>query len=178
MAEMGLLDILIVDDSADDQELLITAFQRIGVTRKINCVSGGYEAVDYIQGEGRYADRQCHPYPSFVITDLKMQDGDGFTLLELLKGMPRYRIIPTIVMSASSDEDDIRQAYMLGASSYLVKPANFQELVRVLRILLDLWLVAKIPAIDVTGKQLHTRSRGKIGERLSQPDAGDELSNF
>jgi CheY-like chemotaxis protein len=174
MAEMGLLDILIADDSADDQELLITAFRRIGVSRKINCVNGGYEAVDYIHGKGKYGDRQSYPYPSFVITDLKMQGGDGFTLLQLLKGIPRYRIVPTIVMSTSSDEDDIRQAYLLGASSYLVKPAHFHELVRVMRILVDLWLVVKIPAIDVTGRQLPTHSHGKLGQRLSQPDVSVE----
>jgi CheY-like chemotaxis protein len=184
VANKTLLNILIVDDSDDDQVLMVTAFQRLGVTRKIDCVNGGYEAIAYIKGEGKFAERDKYPYPSFIITDLKMPDGDGFTLLEQLKSMPQYRIIPTVVMSASADEDDIKNAYMLGASIYLVKPPSFDELVRVLRMLVDLWLVAKLPAVDVTGKQLATRSCGKLGDRFSQssedlnphastPDAAD-----
>jgi CheY-like chemotaxis protein len=168
VADRTLLNILIVDDSDDDQALLVTAFERIGVTQKIECVSGGHEAIAYIQGDGKFAERDRYPYPSFIITDLKMQDGDGFSLLEQLKSMPQYRILPTIVMSASADEDDIKKAYMLGASTYLVKPQTFDELVRVLRILVDLWLVAQLPAVDATGKQLMTRSGGKMGDRFSQ----------
>jgi CheY-like chemotaxis protein len=91
-------------------------------------------------------------------------------LLEQLKSMPQYRVIPTIVMSASGDKDDVKKAYMLGASTYLVKPSTFDELVRVLKLLVDLWQVAKIPEIDATGKQLLTRSEGKMGSRYPQAD--------
>lgn len=168
MAAQRLLNILLVDDSSADLELLVTAFNRIGVTDNIRCVNGGFEAIAYIRGEGIFSDRERYPYPSFIITDLKMPDGDGFTLLEQLKRMPQYSIFPTIVMSASADEDDVRTAYMLGANTYLMKPSAFGELVRVLRILLELWLVAKLPGVDVTGKHLGTRSAGKLGERFPQ----------
>ena len=168
MAERRSLNILLVDDSSDDLELLLTAFERIGVTKNIACVNGGHEAIDYIQGYGKFCDRDLYPYPSFIMTDLKMPEGDGFALLEQLKSMPGYSVFPTIVMSSSSDEDDIRTAYMLGASTYLVKPSGFEELVRVLRVLLDLWLVAKLPAVDLTGKQINTSSVGKLGERFPE----------
>jgi CheY-like chemotaxis protein len=124
VAEERLLNILIVDDDLDARELLLLALQRIGISSRVCCVNGGNEAVAYLRGDAAFADRERFPYPSLLITDLKMSDGDGFTLLDQLRGMPRYRVVPTIVMSASADPDDIRKAYMLGATSYFVKPAG------------------------------------------------------
>jgi DNA-binding NarL/FixJ family response regulator len=122
----------------------------------------------YLRGEGKFADRERFPYPSLLITDLKMPDGDGFRLLEQLSRTPRYRVVPTIVMSASSDADDIRKSYMLGATSYFVKPAGFEALERLLKLLYETWLLAEIPAVDATGRQLDTRSMGKLGARFPQ----------
>jgi DNA-binding NarL/FixJ family response regulator len=97
-----------------------------------------------------------------------MPDGDGFTLLQQLKSTPRYRVVPTIVMSASSDADDIRKSYMLGASSYFVKPAGFEALARLLKLLYEVWLLAELPVVDAMGRQLDTNSAGKLGERFPQ----------
>jgi CheY-like chemotaxis protein len=168
VADERLLNILIVDDDPDARELLLLAFRRIGVSSNVRCVNSGNEAVAYLRGDGRFSDRKQFPYPSLLITDLKMPEGDGFTLLEQLRSTPRYRIVPTIVMSASSDADDVRKSYMLGASSYFVKPARFEALERLLKLLYDLWLLAELPAVDVTGKQLDTSSAGKLGERFPQ----------
>lgn len=168
MAEQRLLNILIVDDDLDARDLLLLALERIGISSRVSCVKGGNEAVAYLRGEGVFADRERFPYPSLLITDLKMPDGDGFTLLEQLRSMPRYRVVPTIVMSASSDPDDIRKAYMLGATSYFVKPAGFETLERLLKLLYETWLLAEIPAVDTTGRQLDTQGIGKLGARFPQ----------
>ena len=101
-------------------------------------------------------------------TDLKMPEKDGFALLAQLKSTPQHRVVPTIVMSASSDDDDIKKSYMLGASSYFVKPAGFEALERLLKLLYELWLLAEIPAVDANGKHLTTNSVGKLGERFPQ----------
>jgi CheY-like chemotaxis protein len=69
-------------------------------------------------GEGKFSNRTEFAYPTFIMTDLKMPSADGFAVLEFLKGNPEWAVIPTIVFSASSDLDDIKKAYMLGASSY------------------------------------------------------------
>lgn len=168
MAEERLLNILIVDDDLDARELLLLALQRIGVSSRVCCVNGGNEAVAYLRGDAAFADRARFPYPSLLITDLKMSDGDGFTLLNQLRAMPRYRVVPTIVMSASADPDDIRKAYMLGATSYFVKPAGFEALERLLKLLYEIWLLAEIPAVDTTGRHLDTHSAGKLGARFPQ----------
>ena len=168
MAEERLLNILIVDDDLDARDLLLLAFERIGISSRASCVNGGNQAVAYLRGEGVFADRERFPYPSLLITDLKMPDGDGFTLLQQLKSTPRYRVVPTIVMSASSDADDIRKSYMLGASSYFVKPAGFEALARLLKLLYEVWLLAELPVVDAMGRQLDTNSAGKLGERFPQ----------
>jgi len=168
VAAERLLNILIVDDDLDARDLLLLALERIGISSRAFCVNSGNEAVAYLRGEGEFADRECFPYPSLLITDLKMPDGDGFRLLEQLNAMPRYRVVPTIVLSASSDADDVRKSYMLGASSYFVKPAEFAALERLLKLLYETWLLAEIPAVDATGRQLDTRSAGKLGARYPQ----------
>jgi CheY-like chemotaxis protein len=168
VAEQRLLHILIVDDDLDARDLVLLALERIGIASRAACVSSGNEAIAYVRGEGMFADRERFPYPSLLITDLKMRDGDGFRLLEQLKSTPRRRIVPTIVMSASSDADDIRTSYMLGASSYFVKPARFEGLERLLKLLYEVWLLAELPAVDAAGKQLDTHGGGKLGDRFGQ----------
>jgi CheY-like chemotaxis protein len=160
--------ILFVDDSEDDQLLVVRAFRRAGITVPINCVSSGNQAIAYLKGERKFSDRSIFPYPSLIITDLKMPNGDGFSVLQHLKSKPEWKIIPTIILSASQDLDDIKKAYMLGASSYLVKPTPFPDLQNLLKVVFDYWARCEVPEIDVTGKQLPTEGKGKIGERISQ----------
>ena len=174
MPDKRLLNILLVDDDLDALDLVVLALSRIGIASHVRCVHSGNEAIAYVKGEGAFSDRERFPYPSLLITDLKMPDGDGFTLLEYLKSTPRYRVIPTIVMSASADADDVKKAYMLGASSYFMKPSAFGPLERLLTLLYETWLLAELPDVDDTGKQLDTNSAGKLGARFPQNFGEDE----
>jgi two-component system response regulator len=90
-------------------------------------------------------------------------------VLEHLKEHPAWAVIPTVVLSASRDLDDIKKSYMLGASSYLVKPGSFVALRQLLKVLHDYWMTCEVPEVDRNGKQLHTDSKGKLGERFAQP---------
>ena len=121
------------------------------------------------EGQGKYSDRTLFAYPTFITTDLKMPGADGFAVLEHLKEHPAWAIIPTVVLSASRDLDDIKKSYMLGASSYLVKPASPDALRQMLKVLHDYWMTCEVPEVDSTGKQLLTESKGKLGERFAQP---------
>ena len=165
--------IMVVEDDRNDQFLILQAFKAIGVTDPIQVVSDGAEAIAYMMGEGKYADRKKFAYPTFVITDLKMPRNDGFAVLEFLKSNPEWAIIPTIVLSASADPDDIKKSYMLGASSYHVKPQSQVELQKQLAVINAYWLTCQVPEVDITGKQLRTASEGKLGERFPQPDGKD-----
>ena len=146
------------------------AFRQNGVTHGIQCLSGGQEAIAYLKGDRKYSDRTRFPYPSFIMTDLKMPAGDGFSVLEHLKSVPEWAIIPTIVFSASTDADDIKKSYTLGASSYLEKPRDFTALRRVLKLVYSYWLECRVPQVDVTGKRVKTDSKRKLGERFPQAD--------
>jgi CheY-like chemotaxis protein len=164
--------IMIVDDNDDDLFLIERAFREIGVTDPIQTINGGEEAIAYIMGEGKYADRRVYAYPSFITTDLKMPGMDGFAVLEHLKNNPEWAVIPTVVLSASCDLDDIKKAYMLGASSYHVKPSTPEALREQLKVLHNYWMTCQVPQVDSSGRQLRTDSKGKLGERFAQLDGG------
>ena len=100
-----------------------------------------------------------------------MPGADGFAVLEHLKGNPAWAVIPTVILSGSVDPDDVRTAYLLGANSYQVKRANFDDLCNQMKILHDFWMSCSVPEVDTSGKQVRTLSRGKLGERFPQPVA-------
>ncbi len=160
--------ILIVDDDANDLVLIERAFRDIGVTGPIHTIIGGQEAIAYMLGHGKYSDRSVYAYPTFITTDLKMPGKDGFAVLEHLKINPEWAVIPTVVLTSSRDLDDIKKAYMLGASSYHVKPNTPDGLHQLLKVLHDYWMSCEVPEVDSAGRQLHTNSKGKLGERFAQ----------
>jgi CheY-like chemotaxis protein len=161
--------IMIVDDEPSYLFFIERAFREIGVKDPIHRVNGGREAIAYMMGEGKFSDRSVYAYPTFITVDLKMPGTDGFAVLEHLKRHPDFAIIPTVVLSSSRDRDDIKKAYMLGASSYHVKPNSLGELQRQLKVLHDYWMTCEVPEVDRSGRQVHTNSVGKLGERFSQP---------
>lgn len=159
--------ILVVDDDCNDLMLIQAAFKAVGVTANVQTVEGGHEAVAYLKGEGPYADRAVFAYPDFVLTDLKMPGLDGFAVLEYLKANPESATVPTVILSGSQDNDDIKKAYLLGASSYHVKPSAPCELRTLVKALSDYWVLCETPAVDRDGKQLATVGAHKLGERFS-----------
>lgn len=160
--------ILIVEDDENDQFLIKSAFSKIGVRTPIQFVSNGKEAIAYLNGDNEFADRDKFPFPTTIITDLKMPVMDGFAVLEHRKKNPQWAIIPTVVLTASEDLDDIKKAYMLGAAAYHVKPNNSDQLRHQLKVFHDYWITCEIPETADTGEQCRTESKGKLGERFSQ----------
>ena len=157
--------ILVVDDSKDDLALIVAAFHQMDVRQKMQTCDCGSEAIDYLTGAGKFADRELFPYPAFLITDLKMPKGDGFSILQHILNTPEYKIIPTLVYSASADPADIQIAYDLGASSYLVKPNDYGQTRKLFRTVYDYWLQCEKPEVDGAGRRVQTYIRGKIGEK-------------
>ncbi len=159
--------ILIVDDDPNDQLMIEHALHHAGTHWPIHIVSDGAEAIAYLKGEGAYADRDRHPYPALIITDLKMPRVDGLAVLEFLQGTPRSAIVPTVVFSASSDPDDIDKSYALGASCYHVKPSTAERFAALVRQLHEYWMTCEVPEVDRTGVRKITDSTGRIGRRYS-----------
>ena len=158
--------ILVVGDNATDQRLIQMAFRSIGVTDPIHYVDSGKKAIAYMMGEGEFADRGRFAYPTFVLTDLHMENGDGLDVLEFLKTNPEWAIIPTIILSRSADLDDIKSSYLMGASSYHVKPATQDGMTHLILILHAYWMTCEVPEVDRSGRQLSTDDRGRLSERF------------
>jgi len=160
--------ILVVDDDLNDLMFIEKAFRMIGVTDPIHAVNGGREALAYLRGEGKYADRETYAYPTFILTDLKMPDTDGFKVLKFLQDHPEKAVTPTVVLTGSNNVDDVRKAYLLGATSYHVKPVSPEKLRQLVKVLHEYWLTSEVPSFDRTGSSLPSAGNGGVVEKLLQ----------
>ena len=137
--------ILVVEDEPNDAELLKMAFKRNTILNPIQQVNDGLDAIAYLNGEGIYTDRKRYPFPEVLILDLKMPRMNGLELLAWIRDHPDFKVIPTIIMSSSRQDLDIKKAYELGANTYLVKPSSFNELARMVRSAHDYWAMSVKP---------------------------------
>ena len=162
--------LLIVDDDESHRWFLQKAFESAYPGHRIYGLASGNEAVACLTGQGQFSDRAAFPFPSSVITDLKMPDGDGFVILEFLKSNPGLSVVPVVLLSNSDDPDDVRHAYLLGANGYFVKPASYLALEALARRIHDYWAHGEVPDVDANGYAIETDSKGKLGERYSKPE--------
>ena len=161
--------LLMVDDDENDRFFLQTTFQSLDARYRVQGLSSGNEAIAYLKGEGRFHDRDKFQFPSYIITDLKMPDGYGLHLLEFIKKNPALSIIPVVMLSGSQDPDDIRHAYLLGASSFFSKPLSTQGLRTLVASIHGYWAQCEVPAVDEDGYAVLTDSTGKAGGRYLKP---------
>jgi CheY-like chemotaxis protein len=145
--------ILVAEDQSDDAFLFEHTFAGLGIV-DYYIASGGVETIAYLEGAGRFADRQTYPVPDCVLLDLKMPQIDGFEILQWLRSHEDFRLIPTVVLSSSDDPADIRRAYELGANSYFRKRTKIQDTIRLLSLIEEYWTDAKCPKLDPAGKCL------------------------
>ena len=133
------IPILVADDDAQDTMLVKMAVQRASLNLQLASVRDGEEAINYILGKARFADRQTHPFPKMVLLDLKMPRLSGFDVLDFIRAQPGLRQLPIVIFSSSDDPKDIQQAYDGGANSYLCKPHSNEDLSALLKALEDYW---------------------------------------
>jgi CheY-like chemotaxis protein len=131
--------VLVAEDNPDDALLLRRALDKAGIRARLKIVSDGEELLLYLQGLGAYSNRANCPLPSLIILDLKMPRKSGLEVLAWLNENRDLAIVPTIVLSASNLDKDIRSAYHLGANTYFVKPTTFDELVETMRMVDAYW---------------------------------------
>ncbi|HLH56962.1 MAG TPA: response regulator [Verrucomicrobiae bacterium] len=131
---------LVVEDNEDHVLLIERAFAKCKVLNPIQVVRSGQEAVDYLSGKGRYTNREEFPLPGLLLLDLKMPGMDGFDVLRWIRQQPGLRALRVVVLTSSNEIRDVNLAYQLGANSFLVKPADFDDFVRVTQALQGYWL--------------------------------------
>jgi CheY-like chemotaxis protein len=132
--------ILLADDDADQAFLAVRAFRQAGAANAVVTVGDGAQAIDYLAGAGRYADRAAHPLPCLVLLDQKLPGRSGLEVLEWLRAQATLCTLPALLLTSSTYESDVRTAYLLGANGYLVKPATFEEMLRLAMAIKDYWL--------------------------------------
>ncbi len=140
--------ILIVEDSKDDYFLLSHALAKNGIQNPVHWAKDGVEAIEYLRGQGIYADRNRYPIPKVLIVDLKMPRLGGLELLEWIKDQPQLRLLPVLVMSSSNQPQDVSGAYSLGASTFFMKPSTFDDLQKLTRTIHEYWVSCVSPAIE------------------------------
>jgi CheY-like chemotaxis protein len=131
--------ILLVEDEENDVILIERAFQKAGVKNPIHSVVDGQDAVDYLAGRGKFADRKQYPMPGLVLLDLNLPRKSGFEVLEWIGGAEMKPPI-LVICSSSGQPQDIEKAYRLGAHGYVRKPSNFEQLVEQARAIKAYWL--------------------------------------
>jgi CheY-like chemotaxis protein len=138
--------ILLVEDNHMDVVLTLDAFKEAKLKNKIRVARNGQEALDYLFGRGKYADRALFPAPNLVLLDLKMPGIDGFEVLRQIKSADKLKRIPVVILTSSKEEGDRALSYDIGANSYLLKPVSFDGFTEVVRKIDDYWFSLNIGA--------------------------------
>ena len=140
--------ILAAEDEESDRMILGLAFERAKLPRPLVIVRDGHYAVEYLRGEGQYADRSAHPLPALIVLDLKMPRMNGFDVLAWLATQPEFKQIPVVMLSSSGDELDMKKARQLGAREYFVKPHSLDELIKIAHQMGTQWLTPRASHLD------------------------------
>jgi two-component system response regulator len=139
------IEILLVEDNPDDMDLSLRALRKARLANHIHVARDGAEALEFIFATGAYAGRNIENGPKVILLDLKLPKVDGIEVLRQVKGDPRTRTIPVVVLTSSKEQPDVSECYKLGVNSYIVKPVNFEGFAKSVADLGMYWLLLNHP---------------------------------
>lgn len=119
--------VLLVEDNPDDEVLTLRALRKANVANEIEVVRDGSEALEFLFCEGQYADRDESNMPGLVLLDLKLPKLNGIEVLQRIRNDPRTKLTPVVILTSSSEDEDIVRSYQSGANSYVRKPVDFAD---------------------------------------------------
>lgn len=135
------VEILLVEDNEDELELIMRALRKNNLANDVKSVEDGQEALDYLFGEGAYAERMTADQPKMILLDLNLPKVSGIEVVRALKGDERTKNVPIIVLTSSKDYPDLNECYKLGVNSYIVKPIEFEKFMTTVSELGLYWLL-------------------------------------
>jgi two-component system, response regulator len=138
-------EILLVEDSQDDLDMTLRALRKANMANHIEVARDGAEALDFIFCEGAHAARKMENMPKLIMLDLKLPKIDGMEVLKRIKGDPRTKMIPVVVLTSSKEQNDVIRSYGLGTNSYIVKPVDFEGFAAAVQKLGMYWLLLNQP---------------------------------
>lgn len=133
-------DLILVEDNASDAELAIRILGKIGLTENLLHIEDGEVLLEYLFGAGRYSGRNIAENPKLIIMDIKMPKVNGLETLRQIKQEINTQYIPVVLFTSSQEENDLRTAYALGVNSFVVKPLEFEDYVKVISSISNYWL--------------------------------------
>ncbi|NPV74820.1 MAG: response regulator [Anaerolineae bacterium] len=137
--------ILLVEDNPDDEELTLRALEQGRVINKIVVVRDGEEALEYLNGKGKFSNRKTYPLPQVALLDLKLPKVSGLEVLKFIRSDPTIQTLPVVILTSSSEEEDIIASYKLGANSFVRKPVEFTRFAEAVRHLGLYWMLINQP---------------------------------
>ena len=151
------VEILLVEDNPNDEILALHAFRRFNIANRVHVVRDGAEALEYLFREGAYVGRGFEN-PKVILLDLELPLVNGIEVLRKLRGDPRTRLIPVVMLTSSSEEHDVIETYALGVNSYIVKPVDFDQFNEVARHLGYYWLLLNRQPVHMEATTQEVRS--------------------
>ena len=149
-------DILLVEDNADDRELMKLAFSKVEILHNLIVVSSGAEALSYLQqetNEDLTEDRPKKSLPALIVLDLNLPKINGIEVLQRIRASPKTRILPVIVLSSSDEPQDLIDSYINGCNSYIRKPIHFTQLEAFVKEITRYWLtINQLPVFGVSNE--------------------------
>lgn len=137
------IQILLVEDNEGDIVLIKKAFSDARLANKINVCRDGQEGHEFLKKEGKFSDA---PTPDLILLDINMPKVTGLELLEIIKQDEQLKVIPVIMLTTSSSEEDILKSYRLHVSSFVQKPVEFVEFLDAIQQIQDYWFsIVKFP---------------------------------
>lgn len=143
--------ILLVEDNPDDEVLTLRALKKNNIKNEVVVARDGVEALDFLFGTGAYAGRDLIAMPEVILLDLKLPKVDGLEVLQRIRENERTRLLPVVVLTTSTEDQDRLRSYDLGANSYIRKPVDFQEFIGAVGQLGLYWLILNEPPPAVRG---------------------------
>lgn len=124
-----IIDVLLVEDTPEDVELTLEAFSQHMPLSRVHVARDGEQAVNFLHGEDGTSPRPL--LPKVVLLDIKLPKVDGLEVLERIRRHPATAELPVVLLTSSAQEGDMHRGYALHANSYIVKPVQYEEFVRV-----------------------------------------------
>ena len=137
--------LLLVEDNEDDVLLTLRALRGLNVANRVEVARDGAEAIDFLTGEGKFADRDTSDAPQFIMLDLNLPKLSRLEVLRKVRELPIGRTMPVIMLTTSKQEGDMKQAYELGANSYVTKPVESDSFKSAIDSLGMYWLAVNTP---------------------------------
>jgi len=147
MTKQEVYEILLVEDNAQDAEMVRWALQKEKLADKLVTVKDGAEALDFLFGKGAYAMRDIERKPKVIFLDLKLPRLDGLEVLRIIKNDEKTKGIPVVILTSSHEFRDVQISYKLGVNSYVVKPVKAESFDKSVREMGTYWLsINHVPA--------------------------------